>query len=90
MNYLIIRDMQNLYVIRQNNSTVTHKHINIRVIYAVLREYFVLAMIIESLHIRSNGRTAIVIRQYTSSNWTFNLQVFKCRYGIFYPASQYP
>jgi hypothetical protein len=52
INYLKIRDMQILYVIRQNNSPLTQEHTNIKInsiIYTVLREYFVMTMIIESL-----------------------------------------
>jgi len=52
-NYLKIRDKRTLYVIRQNNSRLTNEQFkfNNSIIYTVLREYFAMAMIIESLSI---------------------------------------
>lgn len=52
-NYLKIRDKRTLYVIRQNNSHLTNEQFkfNNSIIYTVLREYFAMAMIIESLSI---------------------------------------
>jgi hypothetical protein len=55
--------MQTLYVIRQNNSPLTHEHkYNWNsIIYTVLSEHSVTAIIIESLSTWSSVRTALAI-----------------------------